>query len=150
MNTTEVRDVLNNLITRNNEAYKGYQEAADGVSDNVLKSWLKNTATRRSIHISDLQLHLRGLGGEIERSTSLLADLHRAWITIKSSIMNDDAVVIQECIRGEERALEDYGKVLKEKNIDPVIARTLSKHKKNIQEDLNSLKAIEETFAVAQ
>ena len=150
MNTTKVKSALNDLLTRSHDAHKGYQEAASDVSNGALRSWLNNAATRRGAHISDLQMHIRGLGGEVDHGTSFLGDMHRVWIDFKSSVMDGDTVVLNECIRGEERALEDYDKVLAETDIDAAIVKTLRKHSVNIQEDLNSLKAIEETFAVTQ
>ncbi|MEM9990705.1 MAG: PA2169 family four-helix-bundle protein [Bacteroidota bacterium] len=150
MDKAKVKSALNDLLKRSHDAHKGYQEAARDVSDGALRSWLNNTANRRSIHISDLQLQIGNLGGDADHGTSFLGDMHRAWIDFKSSIMDGDTVVLNECIRGEERALEDYDEVLKERNLNPTIANLLRKHRMNIQDDLNSLRSIEETLSVAQ
>ncbi|MEM0995181.1 MAG: PA2169 family four-helix-bundle protein [Bacteroidota bacterium] len=129
---------------------KGYTEAGNDVSDGMLRKWMFENAEQRDTYITELHNQIRALAGTPDHGTSFLGDMHRAWIDFKSSITDGDTAVLEECIRGEERAVEDYNKVLDELNMTTAIREVLLRQRRNIEDSLKSLRAIEETLAVAQ
>ena len=109
MNDTreEILDQLNKLVTSSNDAEEGYKEAADNVDDNELKALFLQQSRQRADFARELGREIQTLGGDADKGTSLTADLHRAWINVKSAFTsNDDKAVVQECHRGDQEALE--------------------------------------------
>lgn len=149
-NNDRIVSALNDLLTRNYDAKKGYVEAGNDVSSGTLRKWLFENAEHRQVFIADLELEIKMLGSTPDSGSSFLGRLHRAWIDFKSQLTDGDVVVLEECIRGEERALEDYDKVLGEVQVHDRLNKLITDQRNTISKSLNSLKAIEETFAVAQ
>ena len=149
MHTEKLISALNDLLTRNHDAKKGYIEAGNDVSNITLRNWLFDNSQKRASYIQELNTQIQALAGKPDHGTSFLGDLHRTWMDFKSNITDGDTAVLNECIRGEEHAVQDYDKVL-ELSMTTAIREVLLRQRRNIEDSLNALRAIEETFAVAQ
>ncbi|QMW00300.1 ferritin-like domain-containing protein [Spirosoma foliorum] len=129
----EILDQLSQLLTLSHDAEKGYQEAAENVDDNDLKILLQTQSRQRAEFAQELDREIRALGGEPDEGTSLTADLHRAWINIKSAFStNDDKAVVQECHRGDQEALNTYNSVLQETDLAASTRELLLQQKHSI------------------
>ena len=135
MNNTkeEILDQLSKLLTLSNDAEEGYKEAADNVDESELKALFLKQSQQRAEFAQELDREIRTLGGDPDNSTSITADLHRAWINIKSAFTsNDDKAVVQECHRGDQEALNDYNAVLQETNLAASTRELLLRQKQSI------------------
>ena len=129
----EILDQLSQLLTLNHDAEKGYQEAAEHVKDNELKSLFLVQSRQRAEYAQELDREIRALGGEPDNSTSIAADLHRAWINIKTTFTSDDdKAVVQECHRGDQEALNTYNSVLQETDLVASTRELLLRQKQSI------------------
>ena len=129
----EILDQLSKLLTRSHDAEKGYQEAAENAKDNELKSLFLAQSRQRSEFAQEIDREIRTLGGEPDNGTSLAADLHRAWINIKSTFASDDdKATVQECHRGDQDALENYNAVLQETDLAASTRELLLRQKQSI------------------
>ncbi|UFH56489.1 PA2169 family four-helix-bundle protein [Spirosoma sp. KNUC1025] len=136
----EILDQLNKLLTRNHDAEKGYQEASENVKDNELKSLFLAQSRQRGEFAQEIDREIRALGGEPDNDTSLAADLHRAWINIKSTFSSDDdKATVQECHRGDKEALEDYNAVLQETDLAASTRELLLRQKQSIDSANSSM-----------
>ncbi|MEL6945414.1 MAG: PA2169 family four-helix-bundle protein [Bacteroidota bacterium] len=149
MNTEKLIGALNDLLTRNHDAKKGYTEAGNDVSDGLLRKWLFDNAEKRDAYIKELHNTIRSLAGTPDHGTSFLGDMHRTWIDFRANLTDGDTAVMNECIRGEERALEDYEKVLNELTMTTAIREILLRQRRNIEDALQSLKAIKQSLVAA-
>jgi uncharacterized protein (TIGR02284 family) len=130
---TEILDQLSELLTISHDAEKGYQEASENVDDNELKTLLLAQSRQRAEFAQELDREIRTLGGEPDNGTSITADLHRAWINIKSTFStNDDKAVVQECHRGDQEALNTYNAVLQETDLVASTRELLLRQKQSI------------------
>lgn len=129
----EILDQLNRLLIRNHDAEKGYQEAAENAKDTELKSLFLAQSRQRGEFATEVDREIRALGGEPDNGTSLAADLHRAWINIKSTFTSDDdKATVQECHRGDQEALNDYNAVLQETDLAASTRELLLRQKQSI------------------
>ncbi|WP_420149495.1 ferritin-like domain-containing protein [Spirosoma sp.] len=129
----EILDQLNRLLTLNRDAEEGYKEASDNVKDNELKSLFLTQSGQRGEFAHEIDREIRALGGEPDNGTSLAADLHRAWINIKTTFSsNDDKATVQECHRGDREALENYNAVLQETDLAASTRELLLRQKQSI------------------
>jgi uncharacterized protein (TIGR02284 family) len=129
----EILDQLSRLLTLCHDAEKGYQEASENVDDNELKTLLLAQSRQRTEFAQELDREIRALGGEPDNGTSITADLHRAWINIKSTFStNDDKAVVQECHRGDQEALNTYNSVLQETDLVASTRELLLRQKQSI------------------
>ncbi|AKD56659.1 ferritin-like domain-containing protein [Spirosoma radiotolerans] len=129
----EILDQLNRLLTLSHDAEKGYKEAAENAKDNELKSLFLAQSRQRAEFALSLDREIRALGGEPDNGTSIAADLHRAWINIKSTFASDDdKATVEECHRGDQEALENYNAVLQETDLVASTRELLLQQKQSI------------------
>ncbi|MBD2716826.1 PA2169 family four-helix-bundle protein [Microvirga sp. STR05] len=133
--TSETARAYNDLVEINKTAAKGYQEAAEEVSDANLKSKLSQMSQQRAQFAAALTQHAQQFGiNPAQESTveATLADaaaaVHRGWINIKSAITGqDDSAILGECENGDSVALQSYETALKSQEL-PAEARTVIEH----------------------
>ena len=130
----EILDQLNKILTRNHDAEKGYQEAAESVKDAELKTLFLAQSRQRTEFATELDREIHALGGEPDNGTSLASDLHRAWINVKSAISgSSDKAVAEECQRGDAEALSDYSEVLEQTDIAASTRELLLRQKSKVE-----------------
>ena len=135
---------LNHLISLNVDAIKGYGDAGNESDSGRLRVWMFNVAKEREHFKADLQSIVRAMGSEPENDGSFLGSLHRAWISIKGDATDEtNEEMLEECIRGEEKAVEDYEKVLRH-NLTPNARTVVQGQLDQIRNDLQKLRAMEE------
>ena len=119
VNREELIECLNDLIQTCRDGESGFQTAADHVKDGSLKELFIDCSVQRAQFASELESEVRQLGGSPAKSGSVSAAFHRGWMNIKAIVTggSDDAIVA-ECERGEDTALENYQRVLKQ-NLPP-------------------------------
>ena len=119
VNREELIECLNDLIQTCRDGENGFQTAADHVTDMGLKTLFGNCSIQRAQFASELESEVRLLHGTPAKTGSVSAAFHRGWMNIKSIVSggNDDAI-IAECERGEDAALENYQRVMKQ-NLPP-------------------------------
>jgi uncharacterized protein (TIGR02284 family) len=109
----EVISTLNNLIETCRDGQEGFRTAAEGVKGPELRELFGRYAQQRAGFAGELQDEVRRLGGDPERSGSLVASLHRGWMGLRAALEGGDArAIVSECERGEAVALETYRSAL--------------------------------------
>jgi len=119
VNREELIECLNDLIETCRDGENGFRTAAEHVTDASLKTLFSECSVQRAQFASELESEVRQLGGSPATTGSASAAFHRGWMNIKSIVTggSDDAVVA-ECERGEDAAVENYQRVLKQ-NLPP-------------------------------
>ena len=109
----EVISTLNGLIETCRDGQEGFRTAAEGVKSAELRELFHGYARQRAGFAGELQDEVRRLGGEPERTGSLVATLHRGWMGLRAALEGgDEHAVVSECERGEAAALEAYRSAL--------------------------------------
>ncbi|UBZ08457.1 PA2169 family four-helix-bundle protein [Salegentibacter mishustinae] len=145
MNYSEkVSGKLNALLEKNNDAEKGYKYAAENAKDPQLKAFFSERAQERYDFSHELETEIRDFGENPDKGSSLAGDAHRTWMNLKSSLSsNKDEAAMEEAVRGEQVAADEYEDVLKDPDIPPTTANLLLKQKNGIVAALNKLKSME-------
>lgn len=111
---TDTIDTINGLIETCRDGEEGFKTAAENAGDTGLKELCLSYAQQRARFVADLQVAVRRLGGDPEKSGTIGGALHRGWMSLKGSVTgNSDAAVIHEAERGEDMAKAAYEKALK-------------------------------------
>ncbi|WP_400190972.1 PA2169 family four-helix-bundle protein [Hymenobacter sp. B81] len=120
--TPDTARAFNDLVEINKTGAKGYQEAAEGVTNPQLKSELSRLSQQRAQFAAELEQQARSLGvqapsqeGTIEGAlTDAAAAVHRGWINLKSAVTGqNDSAILGECETGDSVALQAYETALK-------------------------------------
>ena len=142
----EVISTINNLIETLKDGQEGFKQAAEGVKDPQLKSLFNDYSLQRSRFATELQSEARVLGeSEPETSSSAAGALHRAWINLKSAVSSgDDRAILAECERGEDSAVEEYEKAMRD-NLSASLREIVARHYAEIKNAHDRIKNLRDT-----
>lgn len=136
---------LQGIFEKNVDAWKGYDNAAKNARSQSLKLFFQRKAQERHHINQELGREIRVNYGEIENDGSTTGAVHRAWMDIKSFFTgNNDEAMLEECIRGDRAAEEEYADILEEQDLPMSIATIIRDQKMKIGVDLNRIKTLED------
>ncbi len=142
--TEEIGNKLNDLLEKNYDAEAGYKLAKDKVKSPRAKDFFSQQAQERYNFGHELKEEIRSFGEQPDKGTSISGDAHRAWMNIKSTFSTDnEESMLEEAIRGEKTALEDYNSVINDNTLPASTKSVLTKHRDNIQSALTKVEAME-------
>ena len=143
--TEKVSSKLNDLLEKTYDAEKGFKKAAENVKNEALKNYFSNKAQERYDFGHELKSEIKSFGQEVDKGGSALGTAHRAWMDIKNLLSTDnEESMLEEAIRGEKSALDEYQDVLNEANLPPSTESILLKQKNQIQSGLNTIQRLED------
>lgn len=141
----EVSGKLNELLEKNYDTEKNYKFAAENVQDPQLKSFFNERAQERYDFGHELKSEIRNFGESPDKGSSLKGDAQRTWMNLKTNFSSNKAeALLEETIRGEKAAVEEYNQVLQEGTIPPSTQNILMKQRNAITDALNRVKSFEQ------
>lgn len=143
--TVEVGEKLNDLLEKTYDAEKGFKKAAENVEHSALKSYFRKKADERYNFGHELKSELKAFNQDIDKGGSVKGTLHRTWMDVKSLFSADDEEsMLEEAIRGEKAAIEEYSDVIKETTL-PVSTKSILESQKNtIENGLSTINSLED------
>ncbi len=141
----KVGNKLNDLLEKTYDAEKGFKKAAENSNHSGLKNYFNQKAQERYDFGHELKTELKSVGQEIDKGGSIAGSAHRAWMDVKSFLSsNNEESMLEEAIRGEKSALEEYNDVLSETTLPPTTQTVLTQQKNKILQGLSSIKRLED------
>ena len=148
MLTSDTKKQINDLIQMNIDSGEGYRFAASAVADADLQRIFNVSSETREKFAHELQELMKTYGGDPMDDGSVKAELHRIWMTFKADVTtNNEVAVVEECIRGDEEALELYDEVTPAATLPQAITIVVAKQHKEIKETIRQLKEWKKIFA---
>jgi uncharacterized protein (TIGR02284 family) len=142
--TETIGKKLNTLLEKTYDAEKGYKKASENIENLVLKTFFTQKSEQRYTFGHTLKTEITSFGQKVEKGGSFTGGVHRAWMDLKSLFSsNDEEAILEEVIRGEKAAIEDYKDVLSENNLPPSTATILTQQMNQIELDLSKEKIME-------
>ena len=142
--TEEIGNKLNDLLERTYDAEKGFKKAAENIENQSLKNYFKSKAQERYSFGHELKEEIRSFNQEVDKGGSLKGSAHRTWMDIKALLsLDDEESMLEEAIRGEKTAIENYNDVLKETSLPSSTRALLESQKNKIENGLNKIESLE-------
>jgi uncharacterized protein (TIGR02284 family) len=143
--TETVGKKLNTLLEKTYDAEKGYKTAAENTDHPLLKPYFLRRSKERYNFGHDIKAEILKYGETPEKGGSITGSAHRAWMDTKALFSADNAEsMLEESIRGEKTAVEEYENVLEDSALPLSTATMLSNQMKSIKADLHGIKILED------
>lgn len=143
--TAEIGEKLNALLEKTYDAEKGFKKAAENTEHTQLRSFFQSKAQQRYDFGHELKSEIKSFGQEIDKGDSLTGKAHRAWMDVKALFsLDDEESMLEEAIRGEKAALEEYEEVLKDTSLPSTTSTVLKSQKQAIENGLSNIKMLED------
>jgi len=139
---------LNDLLIRTHDAEKGFKNAAENVNHTGLKSFFNKKAEERQLFTSQLKAAVGGVGQKATESEgSTLGTVHRTWMDLKNTVSsNNSEAMLEEAIRGEKKAVEEYNEVINETSLPSQTKKILEGQLSMINDSLSKVKSLEDIY----
>ena len=107
-------EVLNTLITINNDRIEGYETAAKETEEQDLKTLFAQFSSTSQKCKTELNNEVSKLGGTPSEGTKTTGKFFRAWMDVKATLTGKDRkAILNSCEYGEDVAKDTYEKALK-------------------------------------
>ena len=116
MENEKVTECLNDLLTKAYDAEEGFKQAAERAEGHPgLVSFFRKQSDLRLSFGHEIKQMIAKYGGTPDKGSSVAAKAHQVWISVKDTLTpdHDGEAILEECIRGEKAALEEYDEKLK-------------------------------------
>lgn len=145
MNDDKLIDELNDLIVRNYDASKGFQNAAGNASSSSLKTIFTDCSEQRKSFADELEQMVRSLGGVPKSEASPLGEAHRTWMDIKSALStNEDEALLEACASGEMAAVKAYNSLLEKSEVPSEIITRVEAQRDVVKRTLEEMRELEQ------
>ncbi|RKN83491.1 ferritin-like domain-containing protein [Ulvibacterium marinum] len=137
---------LREILQKNEDAVKGYEKAAENAKEIGLQSYFQNKSKERLNFIASLRAALPNIDlGNREIQGSTTAAMHRTWMDVKAFFSgDDDEAMLEEAIKGDKAAVEEYEEILDDIDLPPAAAEVIRQQMNWINNDLSEIKTMEE------
>lgn len=150
MKNEKTIDVLNSLITINNDRIEGYKTASEETEELDLKSLFAEFILTSEKCKRELIEEVNKLGGEIAKGTMVSGKFFRVWMDVKAALTGKDRkAILNSCKFGEEQAKQTYKTVLEDdlEYLNPEYQDMIREQKKVLKADRKHIKALVSEFA---
>ena len=138
-------DVLNTLITINNDRIEGYETAAKSTEELDLKTlFARFISTSKSCN-QELISEVHALGGKEAEGTKISGKFFRVWMNVKAALTGKDRkTILNSCEYGEDSAKETYDKVLEKdlEHLSTVHVMTIKGQRALLKADHDHIKSL--------
>jgi uncharacterized protein (TIGR02284 family) len=150
MRNEKTIDVLNSLITINNDRIEGYKTASEETEENDLKSLFAAFISTSEKCKRELVEEVNKLGGEVAEGTKVSGKFFRVWMDVKAALTGKDRkAILNSCKFGENEAKETY-KITLEDNLEyltPEYQTMINDQKELLKADRKHIKTLRAEFA---
>ena len=149
MTNEKLLDCLNDLIETSKDGEYGFNACAEHAKSPELKATLSQRASECRQGAQELQNLVVQNGGKPDTGGSVAGAMHRGWVAVRGTLSTyDDKAILEECERGEDRAVASYRKALAEDlptSVRPVIERQMQ----GVQRNHDQVKMLRDQFRAA-
>ena len=115
MNNEKTIEVLNTLITINNDRIEGYETASEETDEQDLKTLFAKFSQTSEKCKQALVSEVNKLGGTASEGTRTTGKFFRVWMDVKAALTGKDRkAILDSCEYGEDAAVDTYEKALKD------------------------------------
>jgi uncharacterized protein (TIGR02284 family) len=113
MENEKTIEVLNTLITINNDRIEGYETASKETEEQDLKTLFAAFSATSQKCNAELKTEVTKLGGEPAEGTKISGKFFRVWMDVKAALTGKDRLaILNSCEFGEDAAKDTYEDVL--------------------------------------
>lgn len=122
MENQKTIEVLNTLITINNDRIQGYETASKETKEQDLKKMFAQFTQTSQKCKQQLVAEVEKLRGEPAEGTKTSGKFFREWMDVKAALTGKDRkAILNSCEYGEDVAVDTYKKALKD-NLSDITA----------------------------
>lgn len=150
MENDKVIDVLNSLITINNDRIQGYETATDETEEQDLKTMFAEFIQTSEDCKEELVTELTKLGGTPDDGTRIDGKIYRVWMDFKALITGKDRkAILNSCEYGEDVAVNTYERAMRDSDLSSEYYTLISEQYAMIKADHDKVRNMRDALVDA-
>lgn len=146
LDNDDVIEILDDLAECSKDGEYGFRACAEQAERQDLKSLFLQRSDDCRKAAQELYARIRTLGGKPDDGGTTAGALHRGWVAVKATLSTyDDKAVLEECERGEDSAVAQYRKALKQ-DLPAAIKQLVERQAQGAQRNHDQIKALRDQF----
>lgn len=149
MENVKTIEVLNSLVTINNDRIKGYKTASEETEELDLKNLFEKFISTSQKCKQELAMEIESLGGKVALGTNTSGKFFHAWMRVKAALTGKDRkAILQSCGYCEKKAEETYNDVLEDEleDLNGEQQVRISAQRFLLKADFNHLKSLHKSL----
>ena len=141
------KDVTRDLMKTLENGKEGFEKAAGLVEKDAPETAVtfRRLSQQRSTFYAELQKMALDYGDPIEEDSTIVAALHRGWMSLKDALSGSDPTgALDAAEQGEDHAVKDYEKALGEPDLSSGLRLVLVRQLGDITKAHTEVKALRE------
>ena len=146
----EVIEVLNDLVLINNDRIIGYQRAIKELKENDadLKLLFDHMIVESQQIKSDLAHEIQVLHGDVEKGTTEMGKIYRAWMDVKAVFTGEGRhMILSNCEAGEDAVQKAYNKALETDRLPGFLRELLTRQQDMLRESHDEIRDLRNQYA---
>jgi uncharacterized protein (TIGR02284 family) len=146
----EIVEVLNDLIMINTDRINGYQRAIKELKkeDEDLKLLFDNMIIESQQIKSDLAHEVQVLHGDVEKGSTEMGKIYRAWMDVKAVFSGENRhSILSNCEAGEDAAQKAYKKALETDRLPAFLRELLIQQQSTLKESHDGIRDLRNQYA---
>lgn len=136
---------IKKILEKNRDAEKGFAKAAEKAEGTALKSYFTKKSNDRRAFNAKLVGEIQTAYSNFDANGSFAGNIHRAWMDVKALFsMDNDEAMLEEAIRGDKAAIDEYDDVLNYTHLPAGLRFLLSEQRQKIQMDVDNNSTLED------
>lgn len=142
----KIEDRLKDLVNKNEDAIKGFEKASKNSEQVGIKTYFENKVIERMQFLREIRAAVPDLDlGSVAIDGSTAGAVHRTWMDVKAFFAGDnDEAMLEEAVRGDKSAIEDYDKALTETMMPPRLKEIIRAQREKLHNDLETTEILED------
>lgn len=141
--------VTKDIIETLEDGREGFARGAErlaGDADPQLADTFRTFSSQRAQFSAELRAMAASYGDHIEQNGSVVATLHRGWLTLKDALTGDDPKgVLRAAHQGERHAVSEYEKALGHDDLSSELRLTLQRQLTEVRAAADTVAALAES-----
>ena len=142
-------EILNDLISINNDRIDGYNKAEKETSDTDadLQTLFRQMASESRSYVNDLSKYVASAGDQPTDKTSLSGKIYRTWMDMKATFTGKDRkAILASCEFGEDAAQKAYDQALSsDAELPAEIRQLIMDQKSSLKKSHDYIKSLRDT-----
>jgi uncharacterized protein (TIGR02284 family) len=143
---SDVVSTLNSLISTCRDGERGFQTAAEHLSDAAFRSLFEHFARERGEIAAELEQIVARHGGAPAGGGSVSGAMHRGWMDLRAALTRGDEQIIAEAERGEDVAKAAFESALATVT-EPEVKAAVDRAHQKVREAHDRVRAMENAVA---
>src|SRR5450432_1485389 len=146
----EVVEVLNDLVMINNDRITGYERAIKELKqdDSDLKSLFDEMIIESQKIKSDLAHEIQVLHGDVEKGSTEMGKIYRAWMDVKAVFTGESRhTILANCEAGEDAAQKAYKNAQETDRLPAFLKEPLTSQQSKLRESHDEIRDLRNQYA---